>query len=553
MRIFTTSALAAAICLTASAATPLNMQKQVSADKADAAPLAQTAKKTQTRASDRLPVIETAPEGKVTELTQSGDAYKLFFGKPTPVTYDGIATEIVEGNDGFIYLKNPMSHFTTDSYIKGTKQGDTYVFDLPQNTFEASVKFGVGPDYYLGMLQYDEASQTYLQVNTPEAQEAGLPAAENKLVLKVNADGSISYSSADNDGMIFGLVSHLAGNWLGYAEVKCTWTPFGDTEVTPPAGLTTKQYPCTYTDETTASGGHFVNLGVSGNDVYIQGLFYAMPEAWIKGTRDENNLVSFPNSQYLGYDKTNNANVYATTVQFEPKEDGTGYNLYRSDEFVFTYDPEKDSYTSPGYALLYTPGKEGQTYYYGVFAPVIKPTPENASTTPKDPWEVTFNNGEYPYGPALEFRISDRNVDGDLLNTDLLVYSLYVDGEQYRFTPDNYNSFEITQRYIPFSFSDNYDFFVEGERRKVYFPTREPEKQYGVKLFHLDATGQIIGESNLVTTGTQSIDSLDADKTVDTIKYFDINGMQILQPQGGVFIKVTTYTDGTTTRTKLMK
>ena len=50
----------------------------------------------------------------------------------------------------------------------------------------------------------------------------------------------------------------------------------------------------------------------------------------------------------------------------------------------------------------------------------------------------------------------------------------------------------------------------------------------------------------------QGIDGIDADKTVESVKYFDNTGREIAQPAHGMYMKVTTYNDGTRDTKKLM-
>ena len=43
------------------------------------------------------------------------------------------------------------------------------------------------------------------------------------------------------------------------------------------------------------------------------------------------------------------------------------------------------------------------------------------------------------------------------------------------------------------------------------------------------------------------------DKQVERVRYFNLAGVESAEPQQGVNIKVTTYTDGTTSTVKIMK
>ena len=92
-------ALAAALALPAAAygSAPVELtQKPVSSEThMDGLKLAKKApSRTMAKAPEILDYIDETylPEGKVTSLIQSGQAYKLYWGDPTYVEYDGVAT-----------------------------------------------------------------------------------------------------------------------------------------------------------------------------------------------------------------------------------------------------------------------------------------------------------------------------------------------------------------------------------------------------------------------------------------------------------------------------
>ena len=52
--------------------------------------------------------------------------------------------------------------------------------------------------------------------------------------------------------------------------------------------------------------------------------------------------------------------------------------------------------------------------------------------------------------------------------------------------------------------------------------------------------------------GFTNINELNNNKTVANVRYFNVTGQEMAQPEG-VTIKVTTYTDGTTSTAKIVK
>lgn len=106
--------------------------------------------------------------------------------------------------------------------------------------------------------------------------------------------------------------------------------------VIPPAGLETKAYETTVAslgNYEYAQGSYTVNIGFDGDDVYMQGLLYFAPSAWLKGTRNADGSLTFAKNQYLG-------TVQGFDVYVVPCDDEENV----LDDFTFTYDEVNDTY-----------------------------------------------------------------------------------------------------------------------------------------------------------------------------------------------------------------
>ncbi len=118
-----------------------------------------------------------------------------------------------------------------------------------------------------------------------------------------------------------------------------------------PEGATVVEYTMEYSEENDeeelVSNAKTINVAVVGDQVYFQGMSAFLPEAWVVGTK-EGNTITFAANQYMG-------EYY-----------GPSYFFYDEDEedFEFTYDTEKDTYTAEGeiFGLLYV--KASGKYYY---------------------------------------------------------------------------------------------------------------------------------------------------------------------------------------------
>ncbi|MBR4130412.1 MAG: hypothetical protein IKU02_05725 [Bacteroidaceae bacterium] len=225
---------------------------------------------------------------------------------------------------------------------------------------------------------------------------------------------------------------NLTPYWLGGS----TLTPSDPlTVITFPEGVVANDYVMTYN-----GGSKPVKVAVDGSDVYIQGLSQYCPEACVKGTKGEDNKVTFPAMQYMG-------------VAY----DMTSYFFYEGDA-VFTYDPETDTYTLEGnvYGVL------GNQYYDGNYTnPVIAPVAEKA-VMPANP-EITALQSS-SYGMVLDFNIPLEDVNGDPILGSKLTYIIYTDVERkvtpLTFTPATHSELEEDMTEIPYGFTENYDFYA---------------------------------------------------------------------------------------------
>lgn len=125
--------------------------------------------------------------------------------------------------------------------------------------------------------------------------------------------------------------------------------------VTPPADLTTTSFSaggrdCTFDfDNGDAIAPYDVNVGFSGDDCYVQGLFAEMPEAWVRGevsTVEGRQTLTLPSPQYLG-------KWYGSIDCWFMAVDGSG--AYMQDALVFTYDASQGGYVqAPGTYVFFS-------------------------------------------------------------------------------------------------------------------------------------------------------------------------------------------------------
>lgn len=506
-------------------------------------------------------IIYTAPEGKIENMSRSGYSVYPYNGYLYASEYEGKVSEVVTCDNGDVYMKNPIAMLSADSYLKGHKEGNTIVFNLPQ-----AVKYlqYSGGDYEMvvTLLQYNEEEGWYYPANTPDAIELGLPEIENKLVLNIGEDGYYSYEGDYIDGLYtaLGVMYGDDLSWAGYTDEWSTWGVMTDQPIEVPAGLSTKEVVVKHNGV-----GNFANIGFEGDNVYIQGIFEEMPEAWVKGERD-GDKVTFASGQYLGIDFQYGNFIYFAAANIEAVYDEYyeewADQLTYLDSITFNYDEESLTLTCAADEGIVYNGAKDSLYCISYYtSPVIAPQPAEISYTPQNPTALKYFDYYENYGYCwLDFDLSALNADGELLRKSNLYYKIYVDGDEYEFDTYDYILLPENMTLVPFNFSEGYDFIISGNTREVYFYF-EGAEEIGVQLFYFDGlvvdgeAGELLGQSEIVSISTDSsgVKKVEAAKDIDNVRFYNLNGQSISNPDNGIFVKKVTYSDGTVKSFKVVR
>jgi len=112
--------------------------------------------------------------------------------------------------------------------------------------------------------------------------------------------------------------------------------PVADELVTLPAGVEPVEYTLVASGATSQGNINIQEtklVAFDGNDVYVQGLAYYFPDAFIKGTLTEAGQVSFPSGQFVGEDEYGKEYIVGVTVDDD-------YNFVYAPSILFDYDQE---------------------------------------------------------------------------------------------------------------------------------------------------------------------------------------------------------------------
>lgn len=419
------------------------------------------------------------PEGELVIYTRSNEGYVgSWFG----VLYSpksAYANQVVLGSDGDIYVKDFMSQYPYGSWTKGKIDGSTVSFEFPQ---QIDID---GYTYYLWLLQFDASQSTYVPVN-------GL----TTLTLNYNADtGAITTpvgSKFASGNQLLGLTDETGG-WTGYGDYAIEMEPMTDEPVEAPSDLETEFYSV----QADGVSGSLANVGFQGDEVYVQGLYSAMPDAWVKGKLYENNEIVFDDAQYIGVDQTTNSHVYLMGADYEEVYyEDYGYTdavyTINSESIVFDYDPETRTMTAQSTFVVNTGNMDTNpvaTYRNAVMAPFT----EVAATPAAPVWEGIselgweYYNMGYGWG-YFQFYIYNEDVDGNFILPGKMTYKVWarVNGEEMPLVlswNDYIYQSEPTMSEIPLDYSDGWDIDVSGTGHTIYFFQGGAEA-YGVQVIY---------------------------------------------------------------------
>ena len=483
-----------------------------------------------------LPDLVELPEGVEAETW-----YLVANGYTAKVKGEEIGVA-VDGSD--IYLQGLCSSLP-EAWVKGTIENGKATFAGGQ-FYGTYVEEYEGEEYsynlFFGGYGIDvETNENYLSdVVFDYDAEAGTLTTQNYILLNSSANYVAFYDY--------------------YNEVSITRDkPVFDLPVEVPEDLVTEPYMFngydTYWEEDMTP--YQVQVGLYGNEVYIQGLSTYIEDAWVKGTL-ENGVLTIPET-YLGeYEGWGTADLYFSETEF-------------------IYDAEADKFTSEAGFTTY----DDTGYAYDEVSDVVLTKLVEKAATPADPSVKNFiligvddegntadadGNPIFVTYPWMGLDIPMVDVDGDPLLQDKLSYVIYIvdkDGIQNELTltTDLYYKLEEDMTEIPYTFSDGYDIYTGG---KTLYLEQDPEEIITWQKIGVQSIYRGLGEENRsnigwfditeylndnnITTGIRNI-AADNQQTV----YFDLQGRMVTAARKGMLIKQMRNANGTVRTVKVVR
>ena len=502
---------------------------------------------------DPTDIISQAPEGETKYYNESYEGW-VFWGQEYGLQYmSGTTTnKIVWCSNGEVYIQNPVANYSTGTFAKGTYADGKITVELPQCIGSYYDTDGTMKDMYLNKLEeVEQDGEKYYMICYPE---------DNYLEYDVDDAGNVKLNlgnSADYDvttgnnpkylvGVTYSNEPHALQVWSGYGDTFETWNIIDNGEpVTPPADAVMQEWAFE-----TLGKKSIVQVAVDGNDVYVDGFTSYMKGYWFKGTM-EDGKITFPTNQYMGKNEWDQFYYFMAARIFV--DETSEWNQYEPiDKVTLVYNPETGMYTAQeDETFIVSTSKENISATAIAENPSMwQQTPEMFKAKPLNPSLTNCLNN--PGISTLEWDIPNENEKGAILSGNKMYYNLYVDGELYTFTPEEYPLFTEPTTDVPYEASNYYDIYVYNTSHTIYLK-KDIAETVALQSFYVDEDGTKYA-SDLVTENVldTGIGKVEGGKQAVSTEYFNLSGVKTTRPAAGMYIMKTKYNDGTSSVKKVL-
>ena len=559
-------------------------------------------------------VITEQPAGELHSYLRSGTAIypegqDIYMGDQV----DG-RMDIVFADDGKVYLKNILyrtGDLWGNYWVEGqlNDQGTEITVQMGQSlywsyTYQADILLAWGTTE----IAYDEAGTPYINFLIDDRMEEVIYTIDGETIY--GPEGVAPVEDASNPYWGF-VATGLGAYWTddySFAGAMEWGTVFTETEPLAPEGptiITEQPEGDLYTLKRNSgtiitSGGEVVHNKTDGDvnivineqegKAYIQNPLWLQDYGyWVEGTYDaESGMIAVPTGQYVYYNESMKYGIqllWGSTYAYQDYEGAwrMGYEIDNSVEeinFVF-FDNTLYLLGSEGDVMAEFPEWGNATGMMGVysdnqsmgciefsnkdamgedlpFAQYINTVPAVPASPVLDDW---YDGGDEEGNSYFIFTMPITDVDGNLLNPECLSFSIWLDNgngpELFTFEADTYVNdylFEDATEIPYWIYAYGYDITGYG---CVFYRTNEGDNPLFTRNIGVQAFYDVDGVKNASEIAwlydlPSSVNEMNAGKTVQSVRYYNVAGQEMAQPSG-MTIQVTTYTDGTQTVAKVVK
>lgn len=492
-------------------------------------------------------VIYDVPDGELSWLDRSCEGFVYQAYDVTHGEILGSIVQMVEGEDGNVYLNHMASEYPVDTWTRFKREGNTLVMEGVQAIY-------VEYDDYEDLEFVVYLAPMRLVVNENNI-GTFVVTDDCRYVLNIGEDGTLT--SADPD-ILLGVCVHtpdeeVEGNdvwiWKGFGDRNIKMKPFNEEPVSLPEGIEVANWVM-------FDGylNNIVQVAIDGDDFYLNGVDRSLPDAWIKGKIGDGK-VTFPSGQYLGADMEIFYYSYFCGAEFSEEENEYGDFVKvasYADSAIFAYDAEAGKLTMErGYIINSRPRELFALYFYDDVS--ISMQHRNPETAPEAPYNLEYYSDDW--GKSVWFMLPNVDEDGNILLLDNLYYEIYLNGElQYFDIFDEDWNVENTSR-IPYMYDDWNDFWVASEDPKdhtVYFYYDGEVTNVGIRSIYVNENGEDIYSKMGYWGDISGIDEVSDDMYPVSVSWYDLQGRPIAGQPVGIGVKVATYRDGRVVRSKVI-
>ena len=537
------------------------------------------------------PVITTAP-GKVQEYLKESGGYYTSGGRIGAYMDYSQSSQIVwDGDDAYFY--NILSYGETDSYVKGTREGDEIILPMNQtvvafNDEEYDLNFGLlrpvitlapDPDY-----DEDDEPSSVAYINFEYSDDYA------NVTFTVNEDGRISLvipeqkytiGTDEEDPAAYGFPPYAIGYyytddymWAGYCDLYQFYDEFNYELVTMPEGVTINTF--SYVNEEVGRG-IIVDVARQDDYIYIRGLSPFAPDACLKAiVTDNGTKAHVPQNQYIG-----SYMGYYYVLTATAQKSGRDYVLAPSDvDFVFLIESDEEtgkilslSSANPEYALAFNTDPY-ELLAIDLFENLILKSQDSFAGTPCTPTHVDYYEyGDWLGANFLFFRLSPFADNGDVIDVSKLYYTIFLDGEPYAFEQHEgldlnddpkiiYPGIEKETTLVPYLFGNGIDLYEDDGGTFIVGLYVEGISSIGVEAVYiyedqptfsdLVTVDAVTGETTITPGSDAKVEEINSSDII-SIEFYDLNGYKISDPAKGVFIMRAILSDGRVITRKLRK
>lgn len=496
-----------------------------------------------------LPLVSELPADATTEryarssvyfaLDYTGQMYMMEdAGMIADVSYSGTT----------VYLKNPVAEYPCNGYLVGTLEGDEIVVNFPQkiNTevypwwLDDGTEITVEENHYLFKMTY---------TNNGTTSKFDLDLADPQIRFKKTANGFEQVGDAFM-GLVKAEGEEEAISFSGFADSRLSFAVVSEKPVAVPEGVT----PESWVFECGNQQATFADVAFDGNDVYLTNFIADFPQATIKGTVADGKAV-FADGQFLGaYDRYDHYS-YFRPATFDGTTDEFGGTVYTLAETLeFAYDAEAKTLKAADNAAIYVTTSSTSMLGLAAFdAPSLKWQDDSTPMTPATPYVDYYESYEDMGFGGISFVLEANSTDGRLLKTNNYFYNFIIDGEVMVLYPDEYTDLESEMTDIPYDYEDTYIYYWGDVWEAVIF--RQGFESIGVRAGYRNADGTVTYSETAYAPGFEptGVGTVDTAAVPACIEYFDLAGRRVDNAAKGMYIRKTTFTDGSVRSTKVIK